>query len=587
MLPTRLAPLALASVLAASPALAQEAGFALEVAPPADTWTGFRMAVVAYGETVEPAAGYVRGCPGHVTAEGAGVALQVEPGLETLTLTISDDTIEALVLATPDGLYRCVRRGGDGLVAARLDRVDPGLYRVWPAGPEASRISARMLVADRPISAIELRGLDLAALGAPRAGSHVFTAESPRQVLARGATLASQDAMDPLNPAGFCAGFSRFDAPDAVLTLPEAQRSLSVFARSEVDLTIAVRAPDGQWLCNDDSFGLDPAVIVDQAPAGDYVIFVGSFSQGREGQYDLFANLGAPSWDGTVFEPGQPRQGTVRFDRDQAGQGAQVLARGPIFADTPLSALPIGEVCPGFVGIDAPDAVVTLDGREEMVSFFATSDTDLVMAVRTPEGQWYCNDDTAGFNPAVSVFGASAGDYLVYVGAFSQGATGSYTLMGAMGEPNWNGVSGGMQSGTLNPSAEPSVGRVGFGPGTVIDPRVIFDVAPSQTEARGMGEGCVGFITPAQPDLVITAEPRLPQLMVYMVAENDGVLLVMGPDGTIHCNDDFDGLNPGVMIPNPAAGDYAVFAGTYGGQGGIATLGVTIANPIWAMDREH
>jgi hypothetical protein len=446
MLTHRLPPLALAALLAAGPALAQDQGFAIEITPPADEWTGFRIGVAVFGETVEPAAGYVRGCPGHVTAEAAGVLLQVAEGVQTLTLTLADDAIQGLVMATPDGLFRCVRRGADGLVAARLDRPEAGLYRVWPAGPEASRIATRMLVADRPISAIELRGLDVAALGAPRAGSHAFTGESPRQTLARGATLFAQDAMDPLNPAGYCAGFGRFDAPDAVLTLAEGQRNLAVYARSEVDLTLAVR---------------------------------------------------------------------------------------------------------------------------------------------TPEGQWYCNDDSFGLNPAVQVYGASAGDYLVYVGAYSQGAAGRYVLMAAMGEPNWEGLPDAGQPGRPNPLAEPSVGRVGFGPATAIDPRVIFDIAPSQTEARGLGEGCVGFITPAQPDLVVSAEPRLPQLMVYMVAENDGVLLVVGPDGTTYCNDDFDGLNPGVMIPNPMAGDYAVFAGTYGGQGGIATLGVTIANPIWAMDREH
>jgi hypothetical protein len=42
-----------------------------------------------------------------------------------------------------------------------------------------------------------------------------------------------------------------------------------------------------------------------------------------------------------------------------------------------------------------------------------------------------------------------------------------------------------------------------------------------------------------------------------------------------------------VMIPNPQPGAWAVFAGTYGGTGGLATLGVTIANPLWVMDREH
>lgn len=571
----------------ALPAAAQESGFALEVAPPADEWVGFRTAVSVYGETVEPAAGFVRGCAGHVVEERAGVQIEVTATMPVLTLTVADESIVGMVLGTPDGLYRCALRGADGLVAARLDGAAPGRYRVWLAGPEASRIAARMIVSDRPVSALELRGLDVAALGAPRQGRHVFTAESPRQVLAQRATLYAQDAMDPLDPANYCAGHGRFDAADAVLTLDQAERGLSIFARSEVDLTLAVRAPDGRWLCNDDSFGLDPAVIFDEAPAGDYLVFVGAFGQGREGVFDLFAGRGAPSWDGRVFEVGTPRQGTFALDPDQAGLGAQLLTRGAVVARDPMSSLPIGSFCPGYTGADAPDAVMTMAEPAEMISLFAASTTDLVLAVRAPDGQWFCNDDANGLNPAVQIFGARAGDYLVYVGAYGSGMAGDYTLHAALGEPDWNGIAGPAGSGALDPFAPPAVGRVGFGPATRIDPRVIFDIQPSQTEARGMGEGCVGFITPSMPDVVIAAEPALPQLMVYMVSEADGVLVVVGPDGAVHCNDDFEGLNPGVMIPNPAAGDYAVFAGTYGGAGGIATLGVTIASPLWVMDREH
>jgi hypothetical protein len=188
----------------------------------------------------------------------------------------------------------------------------------------------------------------------------------------------------------------------------------------------------------------------------------------------------------------------------------------------------------------------------------------------------------------VSFDGASAGDYQVYVGAYSQGDSGRFNLYASVGQPNWSGAdTSGGSGGALDPGAEPAIGRIGFGTDTRIEPRVIFDISPSQFEARGLGDGCAGFITPDQPDVVVQAGPSLPQLMVYMVSEADGVLTVVGPDGTVHCNDDFEGLNPGIMIPNPAPGDYAVFAGTYGGNGGVATLGVTIANPLWVMDREH
>ena len=218
------------------------------------------------------------------------------------------------------------------------------------------------------------------------------------------------------------------------------------------------------------------------------------------------------------------------------------------------------------------------------------SDSDLVLAVRAPDGSWSCNDDASDLNPAISLTNAQPGEYLVYVGAYSPEVSGNYTLYASMGSPNWQDAAhagGAVAPEALDVTAEPAVGRIEYGPQTRIDPRIIFDIAPSQTPAFGMGDGCAGFITPSQPDVVVEALAGLPQLMIYMVGDNDGSLVVAGPDGHLYCNDDFEQLNPGVMIPNPIPGAYAVFAGTYSGTGGLATLGVTIAAPQWVMDREH
>lgn len=567
-------------------------GFAVEIAPPADPWSELRLGLRLFGETAEPAAGYVRGCAGHVPAEAAGAQLDVTAPLELLTLTVADEDVAAMVLGTPDGLFRCVLPGADGLLAARLPGAEAGRYRIWLAAPEPGRIDARLIVADRPVSGIELRGLDIAALDPPRAGQHVFTPEGARQVLAAGATLFPEEPMAPLSAlvaqgAERCVGFGRFDAADATLSVTENLPALSLFATSERDLTIAVRGPDGRILCNDDSSGLDPAVTFAPAGPGDYHIFVGGFSSGGSAVYDLFASAGSPSWDGREPTPeGPPRMGMIAFDRDDAGHEGQLLARGALVPDQPMADLTGLGFCPGFTGLDAPDAVMTMDRPEAMISLYALSQVDLVLAVRAPDGQWYCNDDSFGLNPGISIQQAPAGDYAIWVGAYHRGEQGGYNLYAALGEPAWEAADRG-QNAALNAEAEPSVGRIGFGPGTLIDPRVIFDVAPSGFDARGMGPDCIGFITPDQPDLVIETEFGLPQLMVYMVSEADGVLLIVGPDGSIHCNDDFEGLHPGVMIPNPQPGPWAVFAGTYGGSGGMATLGVTIASPRWVMDREH
>lgn len=577
---------AVLSLSATLPAGAQSGGFALEVGPAADDWTGVRIALAVFGETVEPASGYVRGCAGHVVAEAAGVQLDVTERMGLLTLSVADDSVSSLVVATPDGLYRCALPGADGLIQARIADAAPGRYRVWLGGDEAAQVSARMIVADRPVSAMELRGLQVDSLGAPRAGQHVFDPEAGRQVLAGAATLRPESAMQALSSADYCAGYSSFDAADAVLTLAEVESAVSFFARSERDLTIAVRGPDGRILCNDDSFGLNPAVTFAPAPAGDYHVFVGAYSQGGTAQFDLFASQGDAAWDDARYRPdAAPRTGRYTFP---AGGAARLLGRGEIVAQQAFSRLPIDGFCPGFTGIEAPDAVLTLAEQEARLSVYAASDFDLVLALRAADGSWYCNDDSYGLNPAVTVDGAEPGEYAVYVGAYSQGANGSYGLFAAAGEPDWTLAEGAQGGGArLAADAPPAVGEIPFGPETRIDPRLIFDIQPSEAEAFGLGEACAGFITFEQPDVVISALPALPQLMVYMVSEADGVLVVVGPDGRLHCNDDFDGLNPGVMIPNPEPGDYAVFAGTYGGDGGLATLGVTVANPLWVMDREH
>lgn len=580
---------ALTFPLAVSPGLADEsAGFAVELAPTGDFYAPMRVGVRVFGPAVESAGSFVRGCQGFVIAEESAAMFEVTERLETLIFTAAGEGLVSLILGTPDGLYRCALVGDDGLAATQLGGVEPGRYLVWLGGEEGSQIGARLFASEQPISALELFGLDIASLGAPRAGHHVFTAtaESGRQNLATGATLFPEASMSPLNTE-YCPGYSRFDAADAVLTLDASERMLSIAAQSDRDLTIAVRGPDGTVLCNDDSYGLNPAVTFQNAQAGDYHIFVGAYSQGGSGTYDLFASQGGPAFSDAVFDlSAPPRLGQALFDSQSASGGRQ-LGSGPIVAVDAFESLPIGSYCPGYTGIDAPDMVVTLETGQPIFSLYAMSQTDLVMAARAPDGTWLCNDDSYGLNPAVEFHDAMAGDYHVYVGAYSQGASGEFNLFGALGRPAWDSAQPASGGGALDPMAEPAVGTVEFGPQTRIDPRIIFDVQASNHEAFGMGDGCSGFITPSRPDVVISAEAALPQLMVYMVSEADGTLLVVAPDGQIHCNDDFEGLNPGVMIPNPQEGDYAVFAGTYGGNGGVATLGVTIANPLWVMDREH
>tara|TARA_R110002073_G_scaffold87564_4_gene207868 strand:+ start:229 stop:2028 length:1800 start_codon:yes stop_codon:yes gene_type:complete len=578
--------------LAPMAAPAESGGFAIEVGPPADPFTPVRVDARVFGTATDPASGFVRGCQGFVLPQGDAALFEVTARMESLAFTGAGDGVVSMVLETPEGLYQCALADQQGLASAQLAGVSPGAYRVWMGGAQGAAIDARLIASDRPVTAVELFGLDVSALGEPRAGRHVFaaTASGGRQELALRAMLYADSELRPLSPE-YCPGYGRLDAPDAVVTLDRAQDQISLFAVSDRDLTMAVVSPDGSVICNDDAFELNPGVTINAAAAGDYQVFVGGYSQGGAGTFDLFASVGAPAFTNTVVNlEAAPRAGYAMFDARQA-QGGVLLATAPVTSSDPMEMLPTGAFCPGFVDVSAPDFVLSLDGSSQGtdVSLYARSGTDLVLAVRAPDGVWTCNDDDFELNPAVRVQDAQPGDYLVYVGTYTPDDPGTFNLYAAVGEPAWERTDGGPMTApaNLDPGAEPILGRIEFGPETRIDPRIIFDVLPSETEAFGMGEGCAGFITPSQPDLVIGAQPGLPQLMVYMASDVDGTLVVVGPDGTLYCNDDFDQLNPGIMIPNAQQGDYAVFAGTYSGTGGLATLGVTIASPQWVMDREH
>ncbi len=79
--------------------------------------------------------------------------------------------------------------------------------------------------------------------------------------------------------------------------------------------------------------------------------------------------------------------------------------------------------CNGFVTAN-PDAIIRWRGQSEFLRLAfrpneAGQDTTLV--VRTPGGQYICNDDTVGLNPVVDLNNPAAGAYRVWVGSYEAG----------------------------------------------------------------------------------------------------------------------------------------------------------------------
>ncbi len=82
---------------------------------------------------------------------------------------------------------------------------------------------------------------------------------------------------------GWCAG-NYPAAAQITLTLSAPLTNLRVLGRAEQDTTLAVRFPDGHVECNDDGGGYpNPQLDIPVAAAGNYQIFVGSFSSSGMG----------------------------------------------------------------------------------------------------------------------------------------------------------------------------------------------------------------------------------------------------------------------------------------------------------------
>lgn len=74
--------------------------------------------------------------------------------------------------------------------------------------------------------------------------------------------------------------------------------------------------------------------------------------------------------------------------------------------------------CSGYFA-EAPDFRVFYTPGDAEFSFYVESQDDTVLLVNTPDGEWHCNDDTSGLDPALTFDAPLAGQYDIWVGTFS------------------------------------------------------------------------------------------------------------------------------------------------------------------------
>jgi hypothetical protein len=129
----------------------------------------------------------------------------------------------------------------------------------------------------------------------------------------------------------------------------------------------------------------------------------------------------AQNWQGT------PTYGSIQlrsgFQPDP--HNVNLVAGGPLNARSTL-----GNNCPGFIAENPDfDLYWTAGSGSLPLVISADSQTDTTLVVRTPSGQWLCEDDGghSGMNPGMRIDNPQSGLYDIWVGTYS-GGTAQATL---------------------------------------------------------------------------------------------------------------------------------------------------------------
>lgn len=264
------------------------------------------------------------------------------------------------------------------------------------------------------------------------------------------------------------------------------------------------------------------------------------------------------------------------------------ILEGETRGESPGSALEPS--CPGFFP-SSPSRRFQLDTRVGFLRIFATSTADLAIAVRTPSGDIWCNDDRYTTHPLVE--GTLApGTLEIYVGTHAQGVAAHYSLFLTETRSVRPGVgrdtsleATALLGGDMGLSVEAGAGahedlrvRRGFIP----DPRVLRGVAGGDISVDLLGGQCHGRVA-AQPGHVVTLRDDFDYVQFYVrrghePADPDQLdgppapgtpgseadlsdlsLVVLTPDGRFLCDARRD--VPSVSVDQMPAGEYRVWVG--------------------------
>ena len=606
----------------------------ISVGPYGDTgtmtlWGGFQpnpvfMNLTARGEVPSNAIYGSPQCPGwyRPAQSYANANILWIASAEEMSVTVNSST-DTLLLIRSSGdsgdEFFCDDNSGDG--HNPLIRLTPDPAGADPSGRHAAGsydifigtkvqnqiVPVTLIVSEAPAGTSAMGNTALSGVPNPNLGSPSgtvvvyggFGGEPRRMYVAAGGPHAAE------NLGSNCRGWVE-TAPSLAVEYRDPGLPLVFGAESAVDTTLVIHAPDGQWYCDDDGGGQgNPLVQIPSALAGTYQIYAGTYAQGAHDPSVRFAiteaghSLAEPAPiqpDPVIVAP--PRLPGVNLGTGPNSAGSAPAVAGHVDPDLPardanltLSAgfqpdpvevnlIPGGDFqmsglpCTGWYH-DAPNAEIYYNANGTPLSIMvkqaneASVDTEL--AVRAPGGLWLCDDNSSmGTEPILTFSNPASGIYDVYVGSQARHTTETVVL--AFSASDMRRHSAAAVSYAANPALPAIYGTINLYRGFAPDPYSI-NVMAGGAHIFGTTQGsCSGWVTEA-PSLELSHNGG-GRLIVSAGSLLDTILVVRGPDGYWHCDDDGgnSGLNPAVTLEEALPGTYDIWVGSHRQNGSGAAM---------------
>ena len=272
--------------------------------------------------------------------------------------------------------------------------------------------------------------------GAPRYGSHALAPGFAPSPFIHDALSGGDINVKSLGLGDNCLGYAARD-PDFVIELTGDFPRISFLSASAQDTTLIVNTPNGSWSCNDDSNGLNPALVYHNALPGAYRIWIGSYAEEGFDESALYITEAGPETLPTTATGPDPARAPL--------YGQATLSPG--FQPTPFTVQIIGggrnqaadyiadETCRGFVS-EAPDFSILVDGSFAEIWFAVYSPADMMLVARAADGGWHCSAGHQGANPGIGFNSPPAGQYKFWLGSADEGNYAAAILYALETEPD-------------------------------------------------------------------------------------------------------------------------------------------------------